>query len=257
MTDKAFQITEDDIEAVLVNHNVWCTEDLIRQCLDTLDIQHLESVALKADVTLACHDIEEELCIQTDSVHENMALLLQKADFIPRGQSLKTPYSDRFVKEYQLNEKACGCPGLDESMKMVREAIMKYGWSCMGVVSGPLPGFTYSIGFATLSHPEIVITGIDHASSQSLLRAIYKRIKDEDLTLQDGDELNDIASMPVRFVKVSGRGKTNNIVQAYNYYKNWDFDVLQMIWPDTKGVFPGEDGFEDKFVSLQPLFFEK
>jgi hypothetical protein len=37
------------------------------------------------------------------------------------------------------------------------------------------------------------------------------------------------------------------------YYKGSDFSVLQLVWPDKKGIFPWQIGFNPAFVHAQPV----
>ena len=55
----------------------------------------------------------------------------------------------------------------------------------------------------------------------------------------------------VRFKAMPPDGRPLNA--ARNYFEVDELPALQVLWPDAKGLFPDEEGFEERFVGKQDL----
>lgn len=136
----------------------------------------------------------------------------------------------------------------------IEDTIEEHDWAVITVGSGSgNPQFSYTIGLAAMNHPELIIAGISPQISHRLFTDAYNRIKNENLCLVDGSTLTDLATMETRFVKVSDAGKKTMMVQAYNHYDSWNFEALQLVWPDVEGNFPWDDDFNEEFKAVQPI----
>jgi hypothetical protein len=45
----------------------------------------------------------------------------------------------------------------------------------------------------------------------------------------------------------------NYLYAARDYYENWDFPVIQLIWQDVKHLFPWEEGASRMCREMQPI----
>lgn len=135
------------------------------------------------------------------------------------------------------------------------------GWHHLAVPGGNgEPGFTFSVGhFLNHNHPELIIVGLKEELASRLLDSAAIRIKGLGKPYLPYRVYTDIADgLEVMFLPV-----------AYPHYKdylgfaNWfyqtlpaPYPALQMVWPDPKGVFPWQSGYDQRFRRAQPLLGE-
>lgn len=147
----------------------------------------------------------------------------------------------------------CNCPEPGEIQKNIASDIEKIGWALQPVLADDdYPGFIYSIGMHYYGKPEIILLGVrlDH-SIKIMSAACNQAIRSTD-AYTHGMVVN-VAKMPTVIRNVSDVQKKKHFYQAYYHYRHWDFSTVQLIWPDTKGKFPWETGFETCFLASQPL----
>jgi hypothetical protein len=140
----------------------------------------------------------------------------------------------------------------------IRKAVALHGCFIMCVFGGG-PGFAYSIGVPTTlpGRAEIMLFGLDPETQGHLINTIVEQMR-EGYTFEAGKRYEDIVkSLPVYFGKVELRYYEDHFGKAIEYHHGFKFDVLQMVWPDTAGKFPWQEGFEEKFRAAQPLLFER
>lgn len=146
---------------------------------------------------------------------------------------------------------------IDRQMAAIREKILAYGWMVVGVYAdspGDGSAFAYTIGLTDAGLPELLITGnLDYALMQTLLNdAAHLHVETE---LKPGDEVSEIANV---VFKVALCGPEAPIQQAHNYYYHRPerthsrVRVLQLIWPDENGLYPGP--FSRFDATTQPLY---
>lgn len=136
-------------------------------------------------------------------------------------------------------------------MLKIHSDIERVGWSAVGVASdiddpSPLPPFTYSIGFRELGHPEVIVVGLSPFVAHAIIGTVYDRVKDGE-RFKDGDIVDGILdnSYKVRFDALPPDGRPLNA--ARTYYQIDELPALQVVWPDKNGLFPGQEGFDERY----------
>ena len=117
------------------------------------------------------------------------------------------------------------------------------------------PSFGYSIGlYKGLGHPELIIIGLDYASTVSIINIAKEEIE-KGIKFMEGVNyhafLNDY---PVQFIEVKPEYYPDYLgyAQWYNN-RSINFPTLQVVWPDNAGIFPWDLGFNEHFKFKQPL----
>jgi hypothetical protein len=119
--------------------------------------------------------------------------------------------------------------------------------------------FAYTIGLPVTfpGAPELLMIGLDPDSMHAILNNAAALMK-EGKRFADGDEVSGlIKNWSLAFRTVPKHRYEAFVGQALNYYDHDDFGLLQVIWPDTKGRFPWQERFEERFREKQPLLFER
>ena len=145
----------------------------------------------------------------------------------------------------------------DNSIQLkIGRDVESVGWSWIWVFDpdgSSIPSFAYTIGFIqTFSHPEVVVVGLPESTSHAVLKAVFDSIEsDARYTVGSvSDEILD--GFSVRFDDVPSTLAAKNLVQAF-VFNSGEADVLQLVWPDRDGNFPGDDGAPDWLKERQEL----
>jgi len=136
----------------------------------------------------------------------------------------------------------------------LHKMILEYGWIATGIVD---QNHTYTVGFTDLfDHPEIAINGLPSHIAYHFLVDLHQKLKAGEKFIP-GVRYTEIAKgFPVEFIEVSLLNIPDWFGIAARVY-DADTKVLQMVWTDTQGKFPWEDGFEKRFWGKQLLFNDR
>lgn len=148
-------------------------------------------------------------------------------------------------------------PEDDEDTRILAHVNRK-GWHNLAVPPAEgEPGYSFTLGhFLNCDHPELVLMGLKAELASRMLDAAAVRVRDMGERLQPHQEYPDflpgltVAFLPVEFA----------FYGQYLGYANWFYEhlplpypALQMVWPDGRGVFPWQPGYDARFRRLQPL----
>ncbi|WP_329433253.1 DUF4262 domain-containing protein [Streptomyces sp. NBC_01280] len=141
---------------------------------------------------------------------------------------------------------------LDSRTQATVDTITQHGWQVMMIPADGLgPGWAYTIG---LWHnhriPELAMFGLDISRMQTLLNDLARRAI-EGHSLEADQEPHDIANVPVALRPVDYRWYKAFFGTAISYYRKPPFPFLQVVWPNSDGVFPWQPGGED-LLDRQP-----
>lgn len=180
-------------------------------------------------------------------------LTLAQLGDLPRGWSA---YRAGIGAPWERWQKDCDT---DAAERRALENIETYGLHILNVAAqGELPPFSYSIGVQqSLGLPELIVVGLRHELAQSVLNACYAMMK---------------AGQPIlpgtRVAGLLGGGFECEIREVspahYREYMGWAwwlydgpaFRALQIVFPNTAGVFPWEPAADEWFRNWQPLLSE-
>jgi Domain of unknown function (DUF4262) len=144
---------------------------------------------------------------------------------------------------------------MDESDKKLLENIAKFGCQVMHI-SGEddLPPFAYSVGIQkSSSAPEVVVIGLKQPLAHSVVNTYNNRIRNGE-KFEIGKNYPDfIEGFEVLVSKVD-----KSHFQEYFGFNRWlydgdNFDIVQLVYPNTSGVWPWQKEADDWFRSWQPI----
>jgi len=117
-----------------------------------------------------------------------------------------------------------------------------------------LPPFGYSVGIQRSSQvPEVIVVGLKHPMADFVINEYNHRIRAGEKFLIGHEYLGFLEDFPVLFEKV--------LLKHYEEYFGWNrwlydgeaFDVVQMVYPNTQGVWPWDEAADAWFRARQPL----
>lgn len=136
--------------------------------------------------------------------------------------------------------------------------IKKNGFTFLGVFDpeGKTPMFVYSVGLTGRGWPEVLLVGnMNPKITEIILTDIIKSWEErgEPLIGDNHDIIRfaDGTPQPLRVREASEAAARDYAVQARFYYNTDDIKVVQVMWPDTDGKFPDDQGYNT--VMQQPI----
>jgi hypothetical protein len=167
----------------------------------------------------------------------------------PAGQRCRCAECEALAEGMVLDPEAC--------MRAVCDDIGTAGWSVSAVLGDEIaPPWAYTIGL-WLSHqgPELTMFGLPVEHMTVILNSIGDRIADGE-PVEAGDYIDGICpcSLSVRPVHASWR-MTSLFTVSDRYYGYVRPPFLQVVWPDRKGRFPGDLGFQPRYEGRQPMLW--
>jgi len=167
---------------------------------------------------------------------------------------MKTPKSN--CRCHMCDEEP-GNLGLDGYMAIISDHVGRVGWAVQAVPSDDEgPAWAYSVGiWHTHGGPELVMCGAPVENMGGIINLIGQRIA-RGMPVEAGDQLDDIGAhtLAVRPVHQSWRMTSMFTISDcfYGYVRPL---YLQIAWPDRKGRFPWEPGFDAEFDDDQPMLW--
>lgn len=146
----------------------------------------------------------------------------------------------------------------DEGEEFIRRWVRDFGWAVQLIPAGDAPNepaFAYTVGLhKSYGHPELLMFGLGLDDPKGALNELGGRVKAGQV-LGPGDNLAGVlVDHAVRLREVFAEGS----FRAHVGYARWfnegsRFRLLQVLWPDKDGRFPGEPGAADHLSQRQPL----
>ena len=152
---------------------------------------------------------------------------------------------------------AASSHGPEAYLHTITGHISRIGWAVQGVPGGGQgPSWAYSIGiWHTFRGPEFSIFGLSLYNMAAIINVLGRRIAGGG-AITPGDEIDDVSRCPfvIRPVHESWRATSLFAVSntIYGYLRP---ACLQIVWPDLKGRWPWERGFDTRFASRQPMLW--
>ncbi len=136
--------------------------------------------------------------------------------------------------------------------------IRKDGWYPLHVApQGSAQGFSYSLGFyANYGQAEVVVVGLPPMVAQEFLDILAQRVIEAAPPFEMYKGYDGIAEgSKIAFVPVAMRHFPDHFDYGGWFYQSLGADVpfVQMVWPDDKGKFPWEKGYNPAYHDAQLL----
>lgn len=151
-------------------------------------------------------------------------------------------------------------------LKNHRKNVEKMGVSIQFVgpeSDGSLPPFTYTIGLAKHGYPDLYIAGaMEPQTIAFILNQLYSYWSEHGFTLGEVNGIlgNNLGLMLLPIVDASkmSTGVNRMYYEAYPDHIKRSPELplfVQVLWPDTEGKYPTEDGYNTDFI--QPVYATK
>lgn len=127
----------------------------------------------------------------------------------------------------------------------VDDNIRQYGYHVTYVSISNEPSFCYSTGiYKSFGIPEIFISSLPQNLSGELVEKYVSKFTDAGL-VQVHKRIHDLSDrFPVYLIDVPTERLKNYVLSSVRVYGNDDYKYIQLIYPDTQGHFPTEEGYD-------------
>lgn len=139
---------------------------------------------------------------------------------------------------------------------MLSRTIEQYGMAIQFVFpTEEHPGhhFAYTIGMTDIGQPELILFGCPQEVVGHVFNVMFAGIK-EGAIPRDLDKIDDVLGVPLLAHKTTTTEASKYAVQCLEYYhrRGKQPEFKQLLWPDANGVYPHQDGFDEKYKQQQP-----
>jgi hypothetical protein len=142
----------------------------------------------------------------------------------------------------------------DDNDRRVIKDIRKHG--CHIIHVGPDdegPGWSYSIGlFHSYEQPEIMMFGVPWSAAETIINDLAARMKSGEPFSHGMSDAEVLDGHNVMYLSVPDTHYREHFGYAMWFYAGKAFPMLQLVWPDKKGLFPW-DAKSTLDDSIQPL----
>jgi len=147
---------------------------------------------------------------------------------------------------------------MDAAEQKAMADIAKYGCHVICVLAEKnLPPFGYSVGIQrSTGCPEVVVIGLKHPLAHSIINVYNKRVRAGEKFVAGQFYSDFIGNFDVTFEKVHPKHYENYFGWDRWLYNGNEFDVVQLIYPTTEGIWPWDEKASEGFRAWQPLLTE-
>lgn len=139
-----------------------------------------------------------------------------------------------------------------EIAQAVRDEIAEHGWAVLAHEGEPAVAYTVGL-HETFDHPEILTIGLPVETAHALLDECAADVEDGRKFAADTRETGVLEDHEVAFVSVGDTTARREVCEgAALYYGARLFDVVQLLWPDKAGRFPGDPEVDPNMAAQQP-----
>jgi len=146
---------------------------------------------------------------------------------------------------------------MDKFEEKALNDINEYGCHILHVMEEDnYPRFTYSIGIEKISNqPEIIITGLKQEIAHWMVNEYNSRVKAGEV-FKAGEFYSDfLEGFEVTFREVEKKHYSEYFGWGNWLYKGDDFRVLQLIYPNTSGIWPWDKNAPEDFTWFVPKLY--
>jgi len=134
-------------------------------------------------------------------------------------------------------------------LRDLRRVIDRFGWAVLHGGGAPGdPRWSHTVGLTALEHPEVIVVGLPFEVGEKYLNLVGEAVR-AGARYQPGSATTALtdADSPVVFLHVEDAERLAVVEQFYG-----SVDALQLVWPDSAGQLPWQEGHRNP-PAAQPL----
>jgi hypothetical protein len=134
-------------------------------------------------------------------------------------------------------------------LRDLNRVVEQFGWAVLHGGGAPGdPRWSHTVGLTGLGHPEVIVMGLPFEAGETYPNLVGEAVR-AGARFTPGTTTTALtdADSPVVFLAVSDTGRLAVAEQFYG-----SVEALQLVWPDSAGTLPWEDGHRNP-PQAQPL----
>jgi hypothetical protein len=167
----------------------------------------------------------------------------------PAAPAPEAPESDTAAAEETPGRDAAAEQTAEQVRRDLQRVIDRFGWAVLHGGGNPGdPRYSSTVGLTALGHPEVIVVGLPFEAGEKYLNLVGEAVR-AGARFAPGAATTALtdARSPVVFLQVEDDPRTTVAEQFYG-----SIEVLQLVWPDSTGKLPWEEGHRNP-PSAQPL----
>ncbi|MEE4382372.1 MAG: DUF4262 domain-containing protein [Pseudomonadales bacterium] len=138
---------------------------------------------------------------------------------------------------------------MDPADQKALDDIAEYGCHIIHVLEeDDLPGFSYSIGIQEREgQPELIVTGLNRDLAHWIINEYNHRVRAGERFSTEAFYEGFLEGFDVTFRRVEKEHFHEHFGRGIWLYDGLEFEVLQLIYPSTSGVWPWEEEASDEY----------
>lgn len=147
---------------------------------------------------------------------------------------------------------------MDKDEEKTLKDIEEYGCHVITVLDeGDYPRFTYSVGIQkTTEQPELVVTGLKKELAHWMVNEYCERVKNGEIFESDEMYSGFLEGFDVTFKSVNKEHYKDYFGWDLWLYKGDNFNVLQLVYPSTSGVWPWDKNAPEDYTWFIPKLYD-
>lgn len=143
---------------------------------------------------------------------------------------------------------------LDPSEQKALQDIEQYGCHILHILAeDDLPPFAYTVGIEhTSGAPELIVVGLKQPLAQSVLNQYNRRVRAGERFCDGQQSSGFLEGFDCLFRTVDRAHYPEYLGYASWLYGGEDFNTLQLIYPNTSGIWPWQPEADPWFKAWQP-----
>jgi len=150
--------------------------------------------------------------------------------------------------------------GDDEHERKAIQDVLEFGVHILHVFDpdGENPRFSYTVGlWHHHQHPEVILFGLKEELCHSVLNTLNDEIADGKSFLAESSSLEILEGFRCYFEKLPKDQYESCLGWARWFYGGDDFEAVQLIWPNTSGVFPWQSNADEHLRWMEPILTKR
>ncbi|MFT3736684.1 MAG: DUF4262 domain-containing protein [Rhodocyclaceae bacterium] len=143
----------------------------------------------------------------------------------------------------------------DEHHIKLMENIKEFGCQVMHIAEeDELPPFAYSVGVQlSTGAPEVIVVGLKQPMAHFVVNEYNRRVRQGERFVPGQLYSGFLEGFDILVSEVHRSQYDEYFGMAFRLYEGPDFDVLQIVWPNTAGVWPWDAEASEWLRQRQPI----
>lgn len=198
----------------------------------------------------------EYAAMEMQRIIEVYDLRMDKASQLNEQRSMHLPAGGSASERHEVTQEA-----IDTFRAKRLALIQENGFTVQGVFptkDNQGPPYGYSIGLSAKGLPEVMAMGLPYEATIAILNNVAHQLISGECKGHADELIHKAANMPLKLIELPERVARSYALGAFGYAKDSGATVklLQVLWPDMRGIYPGTVGCDIAMARVQDANYQ-